>query len=509
MIQYRKEKRGNRIVRLKDFLEFDHIVIQCHDNPDADAIASGFALHWYFEKAGKEVRFVYSGNYRIQKSNLKLMIEVLDIPMEYVEEIHNPDLLITVDCQYGQGNVKKFEAKCVAVIDHHQISGKLPELSEVQSSMGACSTLVKELLEQEGLDINTDKRIATALYYGLMTDTGNFTEISNPRDKDLRDDADFERSYITRFRNANISIEELVIAGNALLGYEYDSRNRFAIVQAKPCDPNILGMIADIMLEVDVVDSSFIYSILPFGIKFSVRSCIKEVKASELAEFMAKGIGSGGGHIEKAGGFIQSELLERERGSEDIKEYLKGRMESYFKGVEIIEAKNYEFDATGMVRFKKKNIPCGYVLAKELFAIGTKITIRTLDGDIDLTVEPDTVIMLGTSGEVYPITKEKFENSYDRSPAPYEYPGAYVPVVRVMEEGKNVPLQNYARTCIPSGKVMVYTKVLDHRVKVFRTWDEDRYLLGEEGDVLAVREDDPKDVYIIRKHIFEKAYEKA
>ena len=38
-------------MRLKDLLRFKNIVIQCHDNPDADALASGYALKWFFEKA--------------------------------------------------------------------------------------------------------------------------------------------------------------------------------------------------------------------------------------------------------------------------------------------------------------------------------------------------------------------------------------------------------------------------------------------------------------------------
>lgn len=41
-------------MRLSDLLSYDDIVIQCHDNPDADALASGAALHWYFTQKGKK-----------------------------------------------------------------------------------------------------------------------------------------------------------------------------------------------------------------------------------------------------------------------------------------------------------------------------------------------------------------------------------------------------------------------------------------------------------------------
>ena len=37
-------------MRLRDLLKYETIVIQCHDNPDADAVASGFGLYTYFKK---------------------------------------------------------------------------------------------------------------------------------------------------------------------------------------------------------------------------------------------------------------------------------------------------------------------------------------------------------------------------------------------------------------------------------------------------------------------------
>ena len=298
-------------MRLRELLSYDKIVVQCHDNPDADALASGFGVYTYFKAQGKNVRFIYGGRFPIQKSNLILMKDMLQIPVEYVETLEPPELLVTVDCQYGEGNVTRFEAEKVAVIDHHQVSGKLPELNEVRSNLGACSTIVRELLEAEGLEINADKELATALYYGLMTDTNNFTEVSHPLDKDLRDDAVFDRSLITRFRNANLSLKELEIAGQALINYRYNETYRYAVAMAKPCDPNILGMISDLTLEVDTVDTCLVYSIQPFGVKISVRSCVKEVKAGELAEM-------------------------------------------------------------------------GYVDADQVFPLGTKICVRTLEGDLDV-----------------------------------------------------------------------------------------------------------------------------
>ena len=95
-------------MKLRELLEFNQIIVQCHDNPDADAIASGYALYRYLKDNGKDVRLVYCGRNVIRKSNLVIMVKELEIPIEHIRNVEkeNPaELLVTVDCQYGEGNV--------------------------------------------------------------------------------------------------------------------------------------------------------------------------------------------------------------------------------------------------------------------------------------------------------------------------------------------------------------------------------------------------------------------
>ena len=94
------------------------------------------------------------------------------------------------------------------------------------------------MLRDEGIDINSNEALATALYYGLYADTNSFTEISHPLDRDLRDMAKFDKNLVNRLRNANMSLEELEIAGTALLRSDFIEDQRFAIVKAGECDPN-------------------------------------------------------------------------------------------------------------------------------------------------------------------------------------------------------------------------------------------------------------------------------
>ena len=52
MEECKNNKGCSKIMKLKDLDRFDSITIQCHDNPDPDALASAFGLYKYFERTG-------------------------------------------------------------------------------------------------------------------------------------------------------------------------------------------------------------------------------------------------------------------------------------------------------------------------------------------------------------------------------------------------------------------------------------------------------------------------
>ncbi len=502
------------IMRLSDLEKYDPITIQCHDNPDADSIASAYGLYRYFQSRGRDVRMVYSGRSQIQKANLSLMVEKLNLPLQYIaartgEKIYIKGLLITVDCQYGAGNVTGLWADTIAIIDHHQQEIKNVELSLFQTNLGSCSTLVWKLITDEGFEVQ-DEQLGTALYYGLYTDTNQFAELYNPLDMDMREVVPCDKGLITLFRNSNLSLKELEIAGIALIRYSFNDDYGFAVIKAQPCDPNVLGLISDFLLQVDLIKSCVVFNELGDGYKFSVRSCIREVNASELAAFLAEGIGSGGGHYEKAGGFISMKLYEEKYPTLHAEGYFNNRMVEYFDSFELIYAEEYQADITQMKLYEKRKIPVGYVKADEVLPIGTPITIRTLEGDEDMTVEKDLYIIIGIKGEVYPNRAHKFNYSYQASEEKYSLGNSeYVPTVKNRQDGSNLVLTDYARKCVPIGSVRIYAKPLEKGVKVFTEWDKNKYLLGKPGDYLAVRNDDLHDVYVVERDIFFKTYEEV
>ena len=83
-------------MKLSELLAYDNIVIQCHNNPDADTIACGFGVYLYLESKGKEPRLIYGGQNVIRKTNLVMLIRDLKIPIEHVDYLHKPDSIKSI-----------------------------------------------------------------------------------------------------------------------------------------------------------------------------------------------------------------------------------------------------------------------------------------------------------------------------------------------------------------------------------------------------------------------------
>jgi len=494
-------------MKLSDLLEYDNVYIQCHDTPDADALASAFGLYLYFTSCGKNAYIVYGGRSPITKPNLKLMISELNIPVNYLPDksINFEGLLITVDCQYGQGNVTHIEADDIACIDHHQPYTTVKQ-AEIRPFLGSCSTLVWKMLNDEKFNVQGNKALSTALYYGLMTDTSNFVEALHPLDRDMQDTLIFNQALITRFVNSNISIKELEIAGIALIRHIYNDDHRFAVVHSEACDPNILGLISDLVVQVDKIDTCVVYNNSEEGFKLSVRSCIKEVKANELVEYLTDKIGSGGGHIDKAGGFIFENMYESLYPTINTETYFGLRMTKYFDEHEIIYADKYTLDTSTMSKYKKINNIKGCFIPDEYYPIGTKIMVRTFDKDIHLSVDGTQCFIIEQNGDIRSISKAEYEKDYKISNIPFECKAKYLPSIKSMKEATSLQLEQCIASCTPKTDFTYLVRELSTATKIFMLENEDSYVIGQKGDYIACKARDPKDVFIIKAATLEKEY---
>ncbi len=500
------DQRRNKM-RLSELDRFETVTIQCHDNPDPDALASAFGLYKYFVSKGKKVSIIYSGSLRIRKFNLMLMTKELGIEVSYypADSGKIDGLLITVDCQYGQGNVTHLDADDVAVIDHHN-GISTAEFSEIHPELGGCATLVWNMLREEGYDVLADRELCTALYYGLMTDTGNFAEIAHPLDKDMRDMLIINESQIRLFTNSNISLEEMRITGEALAGYSCISDYSCGILEADECDPNILGIISDMALQVAEFNVVVVFGHVSGGYKLSIRSCIREVLADEFVRAITEGVGSGGGHDYKAGGFISEDRLGKTHPHMTIREYLNDAIKNYFESFSIIVSAEYEPDMNLFRKYSKNLLTVGYVDPMMFLEKNTRIKVRTLEGDTDLVVDGSFYLMVGILGEVYPIAPEKFAATYKNTDETFDVDFEYVPRIYTEPDGAAYELTGRITPCKPLGTSFILATELDRKVKVFAKWYEEKYMKGEKGDYLACREDDHHDFYVIRRDVFEMTY---
>ena len=482
-------------MKLSELTGYKNIVLQMHNIPDADTVSCAFVLQKFFERHNCRAKIIYGGPAKITKPSLIMFMEAFGMEIEKVSEIPEPELLITVDCQYGAGNVQKFPCNKFAVIDHHRVEIPECELSEINPCLGSCATLVYGMLLKEGgfEDFLKEDKIRTALYYGLFADTNGLSELRHPLDRDLADVL-FDKALIKKLKNAAITMPELSIVSGALDKSEI--MENIGLFRAEPCDPNILGFSSDIAMQVDSLDACVLYSVVNEGIKLSIRSCCREIMANELAAFLCESFGSGGGNLEKAGGFLKNS-----------EEYLISRLKEYTSAFDKIYAGETPVDFASMERYRKLPIEIGFAKSTDLFKDGARLTVRTMEGDIDLTAEENVYVMIGMEGEVYPVLREYFEKNYKVLDKKYEPVAEYPPTVIDRYSGEKHSILASARACVPVSEKIIKAQQVKKRTKVFTCWDLEKYFYGAPGDFLVVNENDLHDCYIVNERIFYKTYE--
>lgn len=516
-------------LKLTDLLRYDDIMIQCHDKPDADAIASGYALLKYLEKQGKSPRLAYSGVQKVTRGSLHEMLERFGIPLTYLDGLEeDAELLVTVDCRAGERNVSALPYRNLAVIDHHTVKEgeALPELREIRAETdgyGSCATVMWAMLREAGYPVEEDDQLPTILYYGLYMDTQEL-KTARKMDRIMLESLKYDMDIVTELQGVNLSLEEIRIMGRAYDSLHIDPRHRFAVAQVEPCDPDILGIVGDELMKVAGVDVSAAYCMLDWGAKVSVRCRRKGSSAADLIGWLVRGMGNdGGGAPTKAAGRIPKEFLEEACAGDgwDDLSGAAGRLiyrllADYFDTPpREIRTGGYsdeavrEFCGAGPTLYRKKKIPVGYVRSTDLFSEGEDVLLRMLEGDVRKKAAPELYFMIGVDGEVYHNDERGLFRNYDLAdePFPVDADSPWQPKVYRYAGMAAVPLAPCARTCVAKDGARIRAGRLDCRLKVLTKWGE--WHLGEAGDWLASQEADPQDIYVIKDAVFRRTYERA
>jgi phosphoglycolate phosphatase len=434
------------------------------------------------------------------------MLELFGIRAEHVNGINGVRLLVTVDGQYGAGNVARFEAEHVVVFDHHK--PEIPETPDIfiRPALGSCATLIWDLMRGAGFDFTAHPDVYNALYYGLFTDTNQFSEMRHPLDRDLSEFMPVDWPLIKKLKNCALSKDELRIVSDALSASELVGN--IGVLKAAPCDPNILGFASDIARQVDQFDCCVVYCHVQNGMKLSIRSTVREIMADELAAYLTRNTGSGGGNIEKAGAYLSRAAMEKTAPGVAPDDYLMDRIRSYVNNYDLIYCDTHEIDFKSAPLFKKRRRPQGFARTADAFPRGAWICVRTLEGDIDTVVSDDIYLMVGVSDEIYPIERDTFERDYDFIGGLYMPASEYPPTVTEKLTGEKKSLAPYVTSCLPKRGKLIRAFELSRDAKVFSDWDSEKYFLGRRGDYIAVPETDTRDVFVINRDIFGKTYDR-
>lgn len=143
-------------------------LILMYGDPDPDAIGSALALATLWRTVGCQPRIRYTGE--VQRYQNKLMLGYVRQAIEKLqeEELAEADLVAVVDAQPGFWKTNPPQAQ--VVIDHHPVrEDTAAEFCDLRPHYGATSTILCEYLDEAGLTI--DRRLATALLYGITSDT--------------------------------------------------------------------------------------------------------------------------------------------------------------------------------------------------------------------------------------------------------------------------------------------------------------------------------------------------
>jgi nanoRNase/pAp phosphatase (c-di-AMP/oligoRNAs hydrolase) len=280
------------------------LLIQTHDYPDIDAVASAWALSALLERHGIHSACVYRGE--IRSRSLSRLVAELKIRISPAPPSQARACIIVVDGSPSNGNVELFQGELLAVVDHHRkVARPAAPFVDIRAEVAACATIVRSYWEEMNLGLPRDT--ATALLAGLQSDTDFFSSRASPMDFDayiaLLRSGDW--ALASRIVKSVLSLDELGYIQRAVRDAEVRDRLFYAIVPG-PCAQEVLAVLADFTLRVEEIDVAVVVGTNEGEVHLSVRCKNPDISAFELVRKALSGIGSGGGHPHSAGGIVPS-----------------------------------------------------------------------------------------------------------------------------------------------------------------------------------------------------------
>ena len=301
------EKTGPKLQKLIElFAGKAYLVIIIQDNPDPDCIAAAVALRKLANNlAGLQCSIACGGT--VGRGENRALVKYLGLNLRPCEEIDYSkfDLVATVDTQPGTGN-NSLPQDVVPdiVVDHHPIrrATRAVPCTDISSGYGSTSTIFVEYLIEGGITPETP--LATALLYGIRSDTQDLGREAARADIDAI-------HFLYPF--ANKRMLSVIQRGKVPRVYYQMLANalRNARVQGPAIvtelghidNPDMIAEVADLLLREDETTWTMCTGLWKEKIMISIRTS-EENLAEKVIKRMVFRKGTGGGHLTYAGGQI-------------------------------------------------------------------------------------------------------------------------------------------------------------------------------------------------------------
>jgi nanoRNase/pAp phosphatase (c-di-AMP/oligoRNAs hydrolase) len=304
-------KTGPRVEKLIGLLQGKgNMLIVMQDNPDPDSIAAAVALRRLANStAGVQCSIAHSGT--VGRGENRALVNYLSLNLHQIKDIEFQkfELIAMVDTQPGTGNNSLPETQTPdIVIDHHpcrRLTRRSP-LIDIRSGCGSTSTILAEYLQEA--EITPDTPLATALLYGIRSDTQDLGREATQADIDAigwlyplankRMLSGIQRGHVPReyFQMLAEALENARVYGNAIV----TSLGRID-------NPDMIGEVADLLLREDQTTWTMCTGMFNSKMLLSLRTTDEANKAEVIVKRLVSRTGSGGGHQTYAGGQIPLE----------------------------------------------------------------------------------------------------------------------------------------------------------------------------------------------------------
>ena len=284
-------------------------LLTTHEGPDGDALGSLLAMHHLLGQLGKDsVMFLAAKEF-------PLPIEYRFLPLE--EVFHEPPADMTeravvfLDC----GNIERMpidflrdDGTRVINIDHHHDNTRFGDANLVDTDASSTAEIVYELTRHMGVEITPE--MASALYVGLVTDTGRFmyenTDANTHRIAAALIDAGVDVNDTYRRLYENVPLEKLRLVARALEAIERPCKG-LVVTSITEADYKATGS-GEEMTE-GIID--FLRSLEGAKVAAVVRELGSRGRAAHKVSLRSSGDGvdvsaiarihGGGGHVRAAG----------------------------------------------------------------------------------------------------------------------------------------------------------------------------------------------------------------